>query len=63
MALAEDLVVTIVEIIVAAAVKRRKRKMIAAAAVEEITTTMDADAEADMETIMDSLADLGGYSY
>ena len=30
--------------------------MIAAAAVEEITTTMDADAEADMETIMDSLA-------
>ena len=64
MALAEALVVTIVEIIVAAAaVKRRKRKMIAAAAVEEITTTMDADAEADMETIMDSLADLGGYSY
>ena len=35
--------------------------MIVAAAAEEITTTMDADAE--METIMDSLADLGGYSY
>lgn len=61
MALAEDLVVTMVEIIVAAAAKRRKGKMIAAAAVEEITTTMDADA--DMETIMDSLVDLGGYSY
>lgn len=60
MALAEALVVTMVEIIVAAAAKRRERKMIAAA-VEEITTTMDADAE--METIMDSLADLGGYSY
>ncbi len=58
MALAEALVVTMVEIIVAAAAKRRKGKMIAAA-VEEITTTMDADAE----TIMDSLVDLGGYSY
>ena len=50
-----------VEIIVAAAAKRRERKIIVAAAAEEITTTMDADAE--METIMDSLADLGGYSY
>lgn len=61
MALAEALVVTMVEIIVAVAAKRRERKMIVAAAAEEITTTMDADAE--METIMDSLADLGGYSY
>ena len=57
-----DSVEILEEIIAAVAVKRRKRR-ITAAAVEEITTIIAVDVDAEAETIMDSLEDLGGYSY